>query len=379
MLPAEVVYEICNHLGFRDILTLSKVHGDFDRALKPLLKLLTLSPYYQLKYSQWDSWQQASSHFKPYTRKFEFKRAEFPLHVDEPLPDDFRLLQNHVVGTGKNWRICDRGVVAPPTSEVIDMRANPDDNAPGPTHPSLVPADPNVSLDGLVSVKDNAYVSTKTTLHHGSTYVLIKYRDGTRIAVCVDQRANVHHSYDLQLIDDVVFSQIVSPTDISENSISFILPGMDRPLPLVRVNCGINAEGLLLYDGHLYKAVVNDENNLTVATHDCPIRGEGRSDLEYNIYQDDRNPRYGLAYLKKTGVLIYVIDLLEHTVITVLQNLQFGFAGLSNGEPGVWQYTAGYLMSRFGGCLRSPALQEAVQAMAQDMRDTGSHLPHYIS
>lgn len=153
---------------------------------------------------------------------------------------------------------------------------------------------------------------------------------------------------------------------------------MVSPLPLTIASSGTNPERLLLYNGHLFKASVDEDHKLIVATLDVPITGEGLQwTTKYDICQDYRNPRCGLAFFKDSGLLIYVIYLLKHTVTKVLSNDELGFVGLSEGKPAVFMYYRDYLIPRLER-QRTPALKLAYKAMIEDMVRVSDELQEVI-
>lgn len=174
-------------------------------------------------------------------------------------------------------------------------------------------------------------VSAMSVMYFTQTDLLVRYRDDKKNCMELDDDCRrAFHRFKLQLIDDTVFSLDASSHDASRNSVSCILRGMVRPLPLTNVSSGVNPEGLLLYNGHLFKAAVNEADTLIVATLDYPIKREGSQwFVKYDIHQDDRISRYGLAYFKDSGLLIYMIDLLKHTVTKTQSYMELGFVGLS--------------------------------------------------
>lgn len=378
MLPPELVHEISNHLGAWDILTFAKVHPAIYDKLKPVLKMLADCPYFLVRYSQWNSWRTAASHYEPQPQQLKFKTARCAVHLDEPLPDDFQALRSHVAGA-QAWQTCDRGLMAPSTREVFDMTARPNcNNRLEPAPPPIVPSH-LINPTSLLAFKANSYVFAMSVIYCQSTDLHVWYRDGKRGMVILDDGPMCGHRFKLQLIDDTVFSLAANSTDPSENAVSCIVRGMIYDHPLTNISSGINPEGLLLYNGHLFKAAVNEDDELIVATLDFDIPGEGcQWSAKYDIYQDDRNPRYGLAYFKGSGVLIYVIDLLKHTVINVQRYQELGFVGFSKGKPGVWRYTRDYLVPRFKSRQRSPALRLAFEAMGGDMLKVSEELQDVI-
>lgn len=346
MLPAELLFEVCNHLDALDVYALSLACRENSLMLEPLLNLFKDCPWYQLRFSSWDSWQACAAKYKEPPKNVVFKRGKLPEVQDQPLPDDFTVLHHssdHEQSQGSTTT--DRGIYGYKHGVSIDLRAEPSTESLKPIYDVVIPdplpegseADPFGEASALLSADTVWYAEDKRSLVvkdcHG------KVRSFPRRTDC---------EYLTRVFDAVVFLGGYDDRDTRRgHEISYYLSGARTLKPVKALSKeDTRVDQWLLYNGALFKVVVGKRNRFGVVSLGTNIE-EGFSDCCFRVGQNDRNPRYGLAYRLPNEGLQYVIDLEKQLFYRIPPyDHHLHFVGTSNGQLGVWSYTQDYLVEQ---------------------------------
>lgn len=113
MFSSEIVAHICAFLDLSDIVSLRQTSRQLRNNVPETLvhlQLLEECPFYQLKYSQWNSWTCAASHFVQKRPPVFSDKLDCPSHIDQLLPTDFYCLCKDIERTFA-WDYNDKGIV----------------------------------------------------------------------------------------------------------------------------------------------------------------------------------------------------------------------------------------------------------------------------
>lgn len=163
-----------------------------------------------------------------------------------------------------------------------------------------------------------------------------------RHTIVVDKKKGMkmHH---LQLIDDIA---LVFVLDGDVQTTYYLVPGNDKLVAIDFGGCQVPQEGLMMYNGQFYKAVLDEKVDVQV---DHVTRQMGNPTTitpgaAYEICQDLRFPRYGLVYTNMDKNLAHVIDLEKKEISQFLGlDKDVSIVGVSDGELAIWKYTREYL------------------------------------
>lgn len=287
----------------------------------------------------------------PPPKAFETVQFLLPSYFEEDLPSDFQALRGDCRRDEKyNWNICDQGIyfntIADSDEEdfyedederdhhngIVDLREYWGELPPTPYPARILPVlDPDLDLRRKLDADRNDQVSAQvSTLYDDSTLLLVKYGREKIQEFEVDHLRN----YSLYLIGDMV---IVNPAD-EDCKTQYLLPGRSKLATLEDVPT-TEYEGWMMYNGKLFKAVLDENFQLVVAPAGTTVEKHENPPRLYNIYQDERHPRYAMVYTRKEGIMTHVIDLEKCQVSMVLDRDSFWLAGLSQGELGLWKFS----------------------------------------
>lgn len=359
MLPPELLFLVCEGLEPRDILALSETCTANLTILSHLRTLFKLYPWYDRRFS---STKDSPWNVSKLTRfPKSFIHVPYPdTRYEEDLPSDFVALTG---GCGRDekyiWNICDQGLYfnSPAEEEemeyddsldwnthgIVDLRA--DKTAALPATPYAARLLPKLDLSGykvkvLLEEEQNDRVSAVIMhLTDKKNFLLVKYGTEQVQKFELDSETFYHRLY---LIGDMV---IINKEDKKSKPL-YLLPGL-KSLTTLEDEPTAEYQGWMMYNGNLFKAVLDCKDRLVVASPTVKIKQPKRPQRLYNIYQDERNPRYAMAYTRKDGIMAYVIDLEECEVSMLLDKEDVWLLGLSKGELGLWKYSP---MSLYGRC-----------------------------
>lgn len=343
MLPAELLYEVCNHLDARDIFSLSLACRDNKLSLEPLMTLFRASPWYQKRFSSWDSWQLCAANYKEPAEKVVFGRAKLPRVVNQPLPDDFTVLRVPAqYRDSLHWTTCDRGVHSLDADVSIELTAEPSFESVRPIY-NVVSPDPLPEGSEADPFGDSSALVSAQTVWNAQEELWLVVKD------CDGQVRSFPRQTDcesrVRIFDGVVLigSYDYRGYSCGDGSLYLLSSAKTlKPVGLVDTK-RIRVDEWLLYNGDLFKVVVGKGNKFHVVSLDMDIKQTG-PDCYFYVCHDDRNPRYALAHRLHRVGLQYVIDMEKRLVHPVPRSRQqIHFVGISNGQLGIWSFDQTYL------------------------------------
>ncbi|KAG5356158.1 hypothetical protein CJU89_5878 [Yarrowia sp. B02] len=324
MLPPELLFLVCDHLDRVDILSLAHAGSENKAILAVWLRLFVGCPFYMVRYSPYNSLMTFAANFQPPKKHLKFKHSKLPALLNTLLPDDFQCLQGYLDRKEHEWFYCNEGL-GRTYGGILNLRAD--------EKTVLLPSSVTLKPHGeVLKFESNSHVAVQIV--RDQIMVVIKYADNSRVQECTLDKADVEAFYKILVFVSRVRSE-------NTDDMYYILPDSNGLYQM-------NWKPLMLYDGVLYKVSVGSGDKLQVATRGYPVKGEGIADLQYDIFQDQRHPRYGMVYTEMEGLLDYVVDLETKEVFRVLRVLEEGhisIAGISNGKLGVWKYSWEFLWS----------------------------------
>ncbi|KAG5359385.1 hypothetical protein CJU90_4129 [Yarrowia sp. C11] len=380
MLPPEILTLVTEFLAPNDIISLAETNQQTYTAQGALRNLFLKSPYCRLELSQWDKWQSFADSYKCDT-SFEdtFKNVELPQHCNKPLPDDFKALQGDLARQwNSDWNSCDLGICGPREDDkeaiVLDLTAsNSDDETTSakltglptgkPAHrpPSRRLFSSQMEIGYKFSPQAEALLEWDMSTDAVILYTM--FADGVSHKLVVDEKkgTKMHH---LQLINDIA---LVFVLDLNTQTTYYLVPG-GKLTALDFGNCKVPQEGLMMFNGHFFKAVIDEKVDLLVAHISRPM-GEPTTvtpGAVYEVCQDLRYPRYGLVYTNTDKNLAHVIDLQKREVSQFFGlTKDVCLVGVSNGELAVWKYTREYL-DKVCGERKMESFKEIVEQLFQN-------------
>lgn len=370
MLPSELLFQVCDYLQPPDIISLSEIDRFTKTTLLPLRKLCLKIPYYCLEYSQWNSWQECILDFESEASHNPFEHVSLPKHENKPLPEDFRALKGGVDRRlHYEWNLCDLGFVCEHgilnLKEKVDTSADfdlyMDEYKPYPVRTFQVNkqgayADLVIrammqtqSCQAVIAVtSDVRYVSSPVSRRETTNTMnrlFIQYNDGTTQEHVLKSIDGITHSdWDFHVLvadNAVIFTRRYGAVF----STFYVLKGGEPvfiadSLPIENVNGTCS----LFYNGRVFLTYMDQEPKIQVIPLESEPLNPAPVFRNVYLYQDERYPRYGLAYQFGT-FLAYVVDLEKREVHCVMEG-DPAVIGLSNGQLGMWTYTEEYLMDK---------------------------------
>ncbi|AOW04655.1 hypothetical protein B0I72DRAFT_140443 [Yarrowia lipolytica] len=352
MFPHELLSHVITFLSPKDIISLAETNRHNYSALADVRSLVLKSPYCRLELSQWTGWQAFADNSAEKEPHELFDHVELVKHVNKPLPEDFQALQGDLARQwNSEWNSCDHGISGPreddQEAEVLDLtnNTNTDKITCSPTgtpnhcrpYRRLFPS--QFEIGYKFSPQAEALLEWNMDTDTVTLYTM--FGDGACHSVMINEKkgTKMHH---LQLINDVA---LVFVLDQDINTTYYIVPG-GQLTPIDFGNCQVPQEGLMMFNNRFFKAVLDEKVDLQVAPVSLPM-GKPTTitpGAAYEICQDLRYPRYGLAYTNMDKNLAHVIDLQKRQISQFFGlDKDVCLVGLSNGTLGVWKYTKEYL------------------------------------
>lgn len=342
MLPAELLLLVCESLTPSDILSLSETCTSNKSALSHLRTLFLKYPWFDRDFSQWKN-EPWSACVVSEPRASDFKMIRHPpSHFKKELPSDFQALRADCRrDEAFKWNVCDQGLYfnTGKVNGILDLRKDKTNALPDTPYP--VRRVPKVKTSGYkiryVSEEDrNDKVSAKIIVleeKKEKTLLLVKYPDHKTVEL--ELEPNYFHG--LHLIGEMV---IVSNGDLDSQP-QYLLPGKTKLTTLTEAAQAAQYEGFMMYNGNLFKAELDCNGLLIVGRLDVEvdINMFEEPQRSFHIYQDERNPRYAMAYSQEEGLMVYLIDLHKYTVSVVIDRKDFCLPGVSKGKLGLWTYS----------------------------------------
>lgn len=347
MLPAELILHICELLELRDILSLADTCQSNRALLHKFQKLAKLAPWYNKNLSEHGLWADCE-------RMLDQEPLQFPHesyckdHFNEPLPRDFQCLQGDINRYNKHrWITCDQGIsrlCENGNREILDLRENTQD--PMSHDPfSVLKRREYVTFEGQLRCRvANEFVAAAVVASRDKTEISlhVRYDDDAETEIHMVETELKEGSYQVFVIEDMVL--VSRSYSRGHDNVFYLLPGGKlTPLDTPKMD---SIDGWMQYNGILYKAVLDEDDNMQVATSHYPVEMYIVGLRKYEICQDVRNPRYGMAFCQDEGMLAHVIDLEEQEVILAANEDCFWIVGFSDGRLGRWNFSQDYIMSK---------------------------------
>lgn len=195
----------------------------------------------------------------------------------------------------------------------------------------------------MYHTKDCA-VTSYLTDDNGVDLVLAYKEDGSMPRYQISDTFHRSSSYRLQGFENNIVLHKREP-DNNSYGLDLFVKGRN-PIRLGDMkSCGY---GLLMYNGQLFKAVHDEDRELHIVPAHSEL-GEDTKRDRFNIFQDDRFPRYAMTSTVIRGLSEFVIDLKTHQVASVgLDPHHVPLVGISQGKLGVWKYSQRYLCDKAG-------------------------------
>ncbi|KAG5355895.1 hypothetical protein CJU89_5609 [Yarrowia sp. B02] len=370
MLPTEVLTQVSSYLDKKDVVSLAETSSENFETLNAVRKVHLKSPYSRLELSQWPSWEAYADNFETEIEPELFKRVELPKHVNEVLPEDFKALQGDLARQwNSEWNSCDRGICGTreddKEAKVLDLSAEGDSDTCKPT---VAPENTRRRL--FTDHHEVGYKFSPQTeallewnMESGCVTLYTIDSDGKRDSHEVTEKKGTE-MYHLQLISDIALVFVLTLTG---QTTFYLVPG-GKLTPLDFGGCQVPQEGLMLYNGHFFKAVIDEKVDLQVAPV-ARLMGKATTitpAAAYEICQDVRLPRYGLAYTNMDKNLAHVVDLEKKQISQFFgMDKDVCLVGVSNGELAVWKYTREYLEKKCDE-QEKPEMKELVEQLFQN-------------
>lgn len=382
MLPSEILDNICDYVDLEDLVALSQT----SRELRDLIfettyrdMLLRYCPFYDLKYSQWDSWRASALHFAQIDTTPFRSDLDRPIHIDKPLPDDFKCF-----GSGIDLK---SEVVYQDCGVFIENRflSLCQSQKPAPSRPTRMYTDSapfglvheiNYGLESMNVVGDfHRAICTSQIMAAVSTYGdqlglimkdLTEKTDDPEGAPLYFARLHGRGPFRLQVVGKKVVLVVTSHSGEFMSSI-FSAPDGFTTLPYVKPLQKLPA-GMLFYDGHVYDVFMSSSKTPVVQStrSHSPTPSEWKLNRYHKVEQDERHTRYALVY-NQHGVVSALVDLEDHKIqnlsIAAFTPQSFGtwsrpaqtaatehhltMVGISKGSVGIWKYSEQYLADRY--------------------------------
>lgn len=365
-LPKELLLEVSTHLPPKDIVSLAETNQHIFSALAALRNLFLKCPYSRLHFSQWNTWQAFAENWNQVeTNTSPFKQVGLPKHTNQPLPRNFKALQGDLGRQwGSDWNSCDRGICGPRQGdEEADLLVltDPQKNSPEKDSPEKNSSEkeankPTCELLACHSYGRRLYptqfeigykISTQGeallewNMESDSVILYTMFKDCVRHSTTIDEKKGFK-IYHMQFIDDVA---LVFVLDGDVQNTYYLVPN-GKLTALDFGGCKVPQEGLMMYNGHFYKTVLDEKVDIQVA-HVSQSMGKPTTmspGAAYETCQDLRFPRYGLVYSNSDHNLAHVIDLQKQKISQcLLHDKDVCLVGLTDGELAIWKYTREYL------------------------------------
>lgn len=351
MLPPELLLRVCEYLTPKDILSLSETSSTHKTVLANLRTSFLEHPWFDQNFSQWKMVLWGSAKYPK--SKTPFKNVPLPLDgFDVPLPSDFQAL----VGDCRRdenygWNICDQGLYFNTVDDsenedwdqwelddngILDLREDQTSELPATPYP--LRSMPILDVPDKVIAKERNDKVSAAIVEDCFEYqfLAVKYRENEMQVFDIDYDDHIYYS--LYLVGAMV---IVYSNDMTTPQL-YLLPGKPE-LANLEDTPTRKYEGLMMYNGNLFKAVLDFDGQLVVGPLNLEVNEKIGGERMYKIHQDERNPRYALVCTRKEGVVAYVVDLEDHTISLLLDKENLWLVGLSKGKLGMWKYTTEYV------------------------------------
>ncbi|KAG5362718.1 hypothetical protein CJU89_1851 [Yarrowia sp. B02] len=383
MLPPELLYLVCIHLEPRDILSLSAVNASTKAVLLPLRKLFLKIPYYSLRHSQWDTWQACVGDFEAEAPSGLFEHASIPSHSDEPLPADFQALEGNDGQKQQGWNYCDMGLFS--KGDVLNLKSEPAPEGLDYSSTSSFRDEDeflpdSMYLDGMQT--ETCSVKIVQVFRTDEIWLLIQYSDGTHQKHSLgfgdedsfeednfdsdedgfeyEDVSYEREDYDIAVADDTVI--LLKKKKEGDKLEKIFVPKGGEPVHVGDISTHTQAwGGLFIFNGRLFVTHCGKDQKLQVAPLQPEMDEMEPSRLTFNIVQDERYPRYGLAYTWD-GLLMYVVDLQTRAVHYVVQEGRMTVVGISDGQLGMWTYSVRYMKEKRKDL--APSMRKLVKKLA---------------
>ncbi|KAG5362686.1 hypothetical protein CJU89_1820 [Yarrowia sp. B02] len=412
MLPSEILDLICSFLDLQDLVSFSQTSRELrDSIFETTYRdgLLKACPYYDLNYSQWDSWKESALHYSRVdTRPFR-SNLTYPVHIDKPLPDDFECLcrgadlKSVFVYGDSGIFVEDRFVslTQSPKAKPFTPKKMFIDSAPFGLFNEICYGDRSMhSVGDFHRANCTSQIMAAVSTYEDQLGLLVK--DITDELGDPDDdplyfaRLRGRGPFRLQIVGKKVVLAITGPNGTLFSSI-FTPPDGFSTLPYTK-SLEILPAGMLFYDGNVFDVFMSLSKSPVVQS--TKSKSSTPSVWKLNRYhkveQDERHPQYALIY-NQHGVATALVDLKQHKVQNfseVSETTQsFGawpssrspwapeeqhvvMVGLSKGSVGVWKYSEKYLANKYMSQhrLRQPLeMAGAFRAAEDDSHDIFSH------
>lgn len=384
MLPSEILDHICCYLDLEALVSLTQTSRElleliFETTYRDVL--LRYCPFYDLDYSQWDSWKASALHFsKVDTRPFELSLKN-PIHINTPLPDDFQcfcrgadlkseivyedsgvFIENKFVNLSQSHR------KVPPSPILMYI-----DSAPfGLVH------EINYGEESMKVVGDfHRSICTSQIMAAVSTYGdqlgllmkdLTEKMEDPEEAPLYFARLHGRGPFRLQAVGKRVILVVTGHKGELFSSI-FSAPGGFTNLVYTKPLRKLPA-GMLFYDGHVYDVFMSLSKKPVVQStrSNSSTPEEWKLNRYHKVEQDERHTQYALIY-NQHGVVSALVDLKEHKIQNLMDTpnapQSFGtwsiptqafgterhliFIGISKGAVRIHKYSETYLADRYRG------------------------------
>ncbi|KAG5360012.1 hypothetical protein CJU90_5863 [Yarrowia sp. C11] len=377
MLPRDILDIICSHLNLEDIAALSKSSPEWENVILERTyrdAVLRHCPYFDLKYSQWDSWKASALNLGKMDMYPFSMGLDCSVRHNVPLPDDFQVLcpgvdlnsdivyENDGIFIQRSFVSLKRTRKEPPElPEFMEV-----DSVPYMIDHDIFYGDEHMHVVG----EFHRAVCTPQIMAAVTSYddeICLMMRDLTE-PNCGPQLSPMYYAglpgkvpFRLQAVGKKVILVVTGPTKQLQSSIFSAADGFTRlehTQPLKTLPAG-----MVLYDGHVFDVSMTSDKNPSAQSTQSKYSRPIEWDLNryHKVEQDRTHTQYALIY-NQYGVVAAVVDLKQHKMVNLRPHYTqhsdsdrlVVVVGLSKGSLGVWKYTRDYIAKEYEDQLEEP-------------------------
>lgn len=376
MLPPEILDKICTNLCFNDILSLCKVVRLSESTLRN--SLLKFRPWYELKYSQWDTWGDCALNYGKECKSEFSTDLKCAVYTDVPLPDDFKQLCNDRI-IGEDFVYTNNGFFFRNESFNLSQSCDKDPLSPTTFLQNSLGA-LSVSDSGPVLKQKSSSELTAVVIRDSSDSLKVKLKDKLGVEVEFSLMAKRLQTFCLQIIGKMAYLTYAgepwTPCRMATARMSTYSDKIEKyewSYPSSQAPAG-----LLFYDGCLFDVFMTKSKVplVPLTFRSCFGVKLWYLNKDHFVEQDSQDTNYGVIY-DGNGLISGLVDLKAQSTKSLawpLRNYptassnecdyrnwyedQFDeeldqfpkqaylkCVGFSNGTLGVWRFSLEYLQS----------------------------------
>lgn len=371
MLPPEIFDKVCSYLQLKDVASLSQVCPVSESAIKDAV--LKECPYYDIEYSQWDTWKSCAINFFGLNTGPFTEDLDCPVFIDQPLPDDFECLCKDV-DLGGIFAYNDKGLFM--EDKFLDLTESDVISTPTPPIKFDVTYQSSsintVNYDGRFMKVPGDDLRVKCTSRimaavsgneRAMTFSIKDLSSKVGDFVQMTVRRSIKISFRLQIVGERL---LFAYSGLNQEQFSYIFHPIRKSAMRARRHHRLERApaGMMLYNGHVFDVIMSaDEGKKPVVQSSMSYKSLPRAwkmNRYHVVEQDDNYRQYGLIY-NDGGLLSALVDLKSHKLMvvtgpyvkTIHQAVDYSreaylkMAGISRGSIGLWKYTKDYLEAEF--------------------------------